>query len=205
MSRVEQTELFEGDVADAATFNDTLTSWNDATVAGAVSKENFAEEGLDLRVFVPGAIKRPFQTSDKWTGGDLSTNGFVTSSAAYVPVHIGTDAKIGPFNMSSSNRRLRVRASFLIRTDSATETVGIRLAVSPDGVTFTGVSWTERFFQGRNVDVPYLLACTEQSCTISTRHIGNVATTYYRLEVSITGGDFVSVNCISLYGEVFNK
>lgn len=205
MSRVAQTELIEGDVADAASFNDTLTSWNAATAAGQVSKDNVTEEGLDLRVFNVGAIKRPYQSTDRFTGGTLGTNGFTTVSAVYVPVNITTDAKIGPFDISATNRRLRVRASFLVRCATAGQTVAVRLAQGTDGVTFAGVTSTERFFQARNANTPYSIAALEQSCTISTRVIGVSATTYLRLEVYVTGGATASVNCVSLYGEVFNK
>ena len=205
MSRVDQTELIEGDVADAATFNATLTSWNAATAAGQVSKDNITEEGLDLRVFAVGAIKRSYASTDRFTGGSLGTNGFTTTSAVYVPVNIASNAKIGPFDLSSTNRRLRVRASFLVRCATAGETIAVRLAQGTDGVTFAGITSTERFFQARNANTPYSVAALEQSCTISTRIIGVSATTYVRLEVYVTGGATVSVNCVSLYGEVFNK
>ena len=202
MSRVTQTELFEGDVADAASFNATLTSWNAATAAGQVSKDNVTEEGLDLRTFAIGAIKRPFQATDRVSIGSLATTGFTTASGVYVPV---TLVNIGPFDLSALNRRLRVRCSFLVRCATAGQTVAVRLAQGTDGVTFAGVVATERFFQARNANTPYSVAALEQSCTIATRVIGVSATTYLRLEVYVTGGATVSVNCVSLYGEVFNK
>lgn len=205
MSRVDQTELIEGDVADAASFNATLTSWNAATAAGQVSKDNVTEEGLDLRTFAIGAIKRPFQATDRFTGGTLGTSGFTTTSGVYVPVNITTNAQIGPFDTSAINRRLRVRASFLVRCATAGESVAVRLSYGTDGVSWAGIGVTERFFEASNNNTPFSVAALEQSCTIATRFIGAFATTYLRLEVYVTGGATVSVNCVSLYGEVFNK
>lgn len=208
MSRVVQTELFEGDVADAATFNATLTSWNGATAAGQISSDNVTEEGLDLRNFAIGSIKKTFGATDRFAAGTLSFfTAFNTTSAVFVPVIIGSAAKIGPFDMAYSNRQLRVRASFLIRmTMLEAAQIGIvRLAQSSDNVTFTGIPFTERNFQRRNASTPYNTASIEQSCTISTVVSSVSATTYIRLEARVAGGINFQVINVALYGEVFNK
>ena len=208
MSRVVQTELFEGAVADAATFNTTLTSWNAATAAGQISSDNVTEEGLDLRNFAVGSIKKIFAGTDRFVAGALDYfTAFNTSSAVFVPVVIGSTATVGPFDMSFINRQLRVRASFLIRmTMLEAAALGVvRLAQSSDNVTFVGLPFTERSFQRRDTPTPYDVASIEQSCTISTVVSSVSATTYIRLEARVDGGINFQVINVALYGEVFNK
>jgi len=208
MSRVVQTELFEGAVADAASFNATLTSWNAATAAGQISSDNVTEEGLDLRVFSLGAIKKTFAATDRFAAGALDFfTAFNTSSAVFVPVVIGSTATVGPFNMSFSNRQLRVRASLLIRMSllDAAQIGSVRLAQSSDNVTFVGLPFTQREFMRRNTLTPYNAASIEQSCTISTVVSSVSVTTYLRLEARVAGGINFQVVNVAMYGEVFNK
>jgi hypothetical protein len=205
MSRVTQRELFEGDVATAANFNATLSSWNGAAGSGDIGADNVREEGLDTRIFDIGSVKKIFAVTDRFTGGNLSTNGFTTTSAVYVPVNIGGNARIGPFNASATYSRLVVHASFLVRTAVANEAIFVELARSTDGVTFSSIPATERVFQGTLGNTPYSQAALEQSCTISTRIFGVSATTYVMLRARSAGGGNISINCVSLFGELFRK
>ncbi len=205
MSRVTQRELFEGAVATAANFNATLTSWNNAAGAGDISADNVREEGLDTRIFDVGSVKRIFTATDRFAAGSLGGTGFTTTSAVYVPVNIGGNARIGPFDVSAAYARLVVHASFLVRTAVAGEAVFVELAYSTDGVTFASLPITERVFDGTLGNTPYTQASLEQSCTISTRIFGASATTYVMLRARSAGGGNISVNCVSLFGELFRK
>ena len=205
MSRVVQRELFEGDVATAANFNATLSSWNSAAGAGDIGADNIREEGLDARTFDIGSVKKVFAATDRFVGGQIGTNGFTTNSLVYVPVNIAGNARIGPFDLSATYARLVVHASFLVRTAVANEAVFVELGYSTDGVTFSSLPITERVFQGTLGNTPYSQAALEQSCTISTRITGLSATTYVMLRARSAGGGTISVNCVSLFGELFRK
>jgi hypothetical protein len=205
MSRVVQRELFEGDVATAANFNATLGSWNSAAGSGDISADNIREEGLDTRTFDIGSVKKIFAATDRFIGGNLSTNGFTTTSAVYVPVNIAGNARIGPFDVSATYARLVVHASFLVRTAVANAAVFVELAYSTDGVTFSSLPITERIFQGTLGNTPYSQASLEQSCTISTRIFGASSTAYVMLRARSPSGSIISVNCVSLFGELFRK
>ncbi len=205
MSRVNQRELFEGAVATAANFNATLTSWNAAAGSGDISADNVREEGLDTRTFDVGAVKKVFAATDRFIGGSLATNGFTTNSLVYVPVNIAGNARIGPFDASATYSRLVVHASFLVRTAVANEGIFVELAYSTDGVTFVSLPITERVFRGTLGNTPYSQASLEQSCTISTRIFGVSTTAYVMLRARSAGGGTISVNCVSLFGELFRK
>lgn len=207
MSRVIQRELLEGEVATAASLNATLASWNAA--ASAVAGDNVREEGLHIRNFAAGSIKRPEALSDIYRFGNPDpaiTAGAIISSAVFVTVTFGGNpAVIGPFDISDTYARLVVHASFLVRISHPGQIVTVGLAQSTDGVTFSDITNTQRTFRGRSVMTPYTVAAFEQSCVIATRIYGASPTTYVALRARGSGGDPFSVNCSSIFGEVFNK
>lgn len=206
MSRVVQTELFEGAVATAANFNNTLDSWNDATAAGEIGADNFREEGLDVRSFAVGAVKKTFASTDRFIGGALGGGSFSTTSAVFVPVVMAaTTAQIGPFDLSQTNRRLVVHASLFARMVTPGAVVEVELAQSPDNITYTSISWTLRALRARVGNTPLVQADIEQSFTIATRITAISATTYIRLRARTSGGATGTINCVSLFGELYNK
>ena len=208
MSRVVQRELFEGAVATAANFNSTLDSWNDATAAGEIGADNFREEGLDVRSFAPGSVKKTFAGTDYFSGGALAAGSFSTTSAVFVPVAVGspaTTAQIGPFDLSQSNRRLVVHASLFGRMVTPSEILYVEIASSTDGVTFISIPWTLRALRARLGNTPLAQADIEQSFTIATRILGSGSTVYIQLRARTTGGATGTINCVSLFGELYNK
>ena len=208
MSRVVQKELFEGDVATAANFNSTLDSWNDATAAGEIGADNFREEGLDVRAFAPGAVKKTFTGTDYYSsgaGGGLGSPGFTTNSAVFVVVNLAGNAQIGPFDLSQTNRRLVVHGSLLARMATAGEAIEVELASSTDGVTYSSIPQTFRAIRARVGNTPLDQAAVEHSFVIATRITGVGATTYVRIRARTTGGATGYITSISLFGELFNK
>lgn len=208
MSRVVQKELFEGDIATAANFNSTLDSWNDATASGEIGADNFREEGLDVRSFAVGSVKKAFASTDYFNGGALGGGSFSTTSAVFVPVAVGSPAataQIGPFDLSQTNRRLVVRASLFGRMVTAGEVLEVELAQSADNITYTSIAWTLRALRARVGNTPLVQADIEQSFTIATRITAISATTYIRLRARTSGGATGTINCVSLFGELYNK
>ena len=206
MSRVVQKELFEGDVATAANVNSTLTSWNSATGAGDIGADNFREEGLDVRSFAVGSVKKTFAATDRFIGGSLGGGSFSTTSAVFVNVVMAaTTAQIGPFDLSQPNRRLVVHASLFGRMVTAGEVLEVELAQSSDNITYTSISWTLRALRARVGNTPLVQADIEQSFTIATRITAISATTYIRLRARTSGGATGTINCVSLFGELYNK
>jgi hypothetical protein len=206
MSRVVQKELFEGDVATAANFNSTLSSWNSAAGAGDIGADNFREEGLDVRSFAVGSVKKTFAATDRFIGGALGGGSFSTTSAVFVNVVMAaTTAQIGPFDLSQLNRRLVVHASLFGRMVTAGEVLEVELAQSSDNITYTSISWTLRALRARVGNTPLVQADIEQSFTIATRITAINATTYIRLRARTTGGATGTINCVSLFGELYNK
>lgn len=208
MSRVVQKELFEGDVATAANFNSTLDSWNDATAAGEIGADNFREEGLDVRSFATGAVKKTFTGTDYYSSGStggLGSPGFTTTSAVFVVVNLAGNAQIGPFDLSQTNRRLVVHGSLLARMATAGEEIIVELASSTDGVTFVSIPWTLRRLRARVANTPLDQAAVEHSFTIATRILGSGSTMYVRLRARTTGGATGYITSITLFGELFNK
>jgi hypothetical protein len=206
MSRVVQRELFEGDVATAANFNSTLSSWNSAAGAGDIGADNFREEGLDVRSFAVGSVKKPFAATDRFIGGALGGGSFSTTSAVFVNVVMAaTTAQIGPFDLSQTNRRLVVHASLFGRMVTAGEVLEVELAQSSDNITYTSIAWTLRALRARVGNTPLAQADIEQSFTIATRIVSISATTYIRLRARTSGGATGTINCVSLFGELYNK
>jgi hypothetical protein len=141
----------------------------------------------------------------------LSTNSggsFSTTSAVFVPVAVGSPAataQIGPFDLSQTNRRLVVHASLFGRMVTAGEVLEVELAQSSDNITYTSIAWTLRALRARVGNTPLAQADIEQSFTIATRIVSISATTYIRLRARTSGGATGTINCVSLFGELYNK
>lgn len=199
MSRVVQTELFDGDTASAADFNATLTSWNAATAAGQIGANNFREEGLDRGVFAVNSVKSSGSVAGfrRFTDNNIfvAPPGFTTLAPGSV---------IGPFQEDELYNVL-VHYSVMVRTDSGL--VGVRLARSANaGGPWAAVANTYRVVSTRSVATPYSVARVDRSITVSKLVTGVAANTpvYFALQIQSTSG----VNTLvqgTLFGEVFYR
>jgi hypothetical protein len=195
MSRVTQTELFEGDIATAADFNATLASWNAATAAGQINGANFREEGLDRRSFLRGAVST-----------DIATP-IVRFSTTAIPVGAAftvLPSEIGPFPAGS----VLLHYSLMMRNSALAGAVGsVRLASrAVSGGATTTVALTTRSAAMRiGVNAPLAQTRMERSVTVSVLVTVTAGVNqYFVVEAqNPTAGTMLVQGCV--FGQVIAK
>lgn len=195
MSRVTQTELFEGDVATAANFNATLSSWNAATAAGQINGENFREEGLDRRSFLRGAVSTTIGTP------------IVRFSTTAIPVgaaYTTLPSEIGPFPAGP----VLLHYSMHVRNDNLAGAQGVVCLSSRavSGGATTAIGRTTRILTMRiGLNTPLTPARLDRCVTVS--YLVTVVAgvnQYFVVEAqNPTAGTMLAQGCI--FGEVIAK
>lgn len=196
MARVDYTPIKEGDLRDTKDINAIFDAI--AAESANVTRENWAEEGLDQSAFVASSQGRKAFPPVK-----VTVAGNVTPGVALVPLVIGavTVNAIGPFVLAANERMLfKFRAQYVSIPGTPGIPVGQRVEIqlqydSGGPVVVPATNRAER---------PTSLGVDK---TVSTMHVIDGPLTVASVEVrcAITGGATFRMNHASLSGFIFQR
>lgn len=199
MSTVTIHEEVPGVATSAASFNSTLTSWNNGTAAGAIDQDNVLEEGLSRKNFANNTVEvnrvgAGFFYESPTPGGAFLPSAAYGAGVNAVAMNGGVDPVIiGPITVNTGDD-LTIRCVAVV-TSTTTVAGGthtkMALQWSHDGATgWSTVTHSRGYLSVDNVAM-------RLQYSVAMPHTAGAGTFYYRLVVEDSPDGNVTIrNCV---------